>query len=101
MPHVSGGAVVISGALKQASGLRMPQELQLPAWTSKVPKGGQRGSSHSSSLSVPNVVLISCQECRGCMPQYWDVYCRAVWGWFNIKVVLKTARQARQWLLVK
>ena len=81
--------------------LRMPQEPQLPAWTSKMPKGGQRGSSYSSSPSVPSVVRISCWGWRGCMPQYWDVYCRAVWGWFNIKVVLKTTRQARQWLLVK
>lgn len=101
VPHVSGGRVLISGALKQASGLRIPQEPQLPAWTSKMPKGGQHGSSRSSSPSVPSVVHISCWGWRGCTPQYWDVYCRAVWGWFNIKVVLKTTRQARQWLLVK
>ena len=45
MPHVNGGAVLIAGALKEASGLGMPEEPQLPAGTSQVPEGGQRGSS--------------------------------------------------------
>lgn len=103
MPHMSGGAVLISTALKQASGPRMPQEPQLPAWTSKMmPKGGSVAHpALPSSSSVPVVVRISRQGWRGRTPQYWDVYCRAEWGWFKSKVVLKTTRQARQWLLVK
>lgn len=101
VPLMSNGAVLILGALKQASGLGMHREPQLLAWTSRMPKGGQWGSSHSSSPSLPSMVCISCWGWRGCMPQYWDVYCRAVWGWFNSKVVLKTTRQTRRWLLVK
>lgn len=63
VPHMSSEAVLILGALKQAPGLRMLQEPQLPAWTSKMPKGGQRGSSRSSSPSVPSVVHIHPSVC--------------------------------------
>lgn len=47
-----------------------PQEPQLPAWTSRMPKSGQWGLSLSSLPSIPSMACISSWERRGCM--YWD-----------------------------
>lgn len=54
---MSSRTVLILGALKEALGVRMPQEPQLPAWTSRMPKGGQWGLSLSSLPSMHGMHL--------------------------------------------
>lgn len=60
------------GLWKKPWVVRMPQDPQLSAWTSSMPKDGQWGLSLSSLPSIPSMACISCWGWRGCVPQYWD-----------------------------
>lgn len=52
---MSSRAVLILGTLKEASGVRMSQEPQVPAWTSKMPRDVLEGLSLTSLPPIPSM----------------------------------------------